>query len=226
MTHEFPPKTAVDNFNVDRAVLKSKLLAADDAKDAKAQDSLEQISKAFSGAAAAEIEAVITAHQELMKISQGRLDDPDDLERLVTSAGVLDFRIAVEASEISATDKTAALDSLRSFGPDRIVEANGSHARWFPIEKESLDNFTNPDPAKSIFVTGQERDTNDTYVLLYDDQGRTDQSHTLTHADRPRQWSTKAETPRSDPSDPRGGIMMPFSMDPALCQIHGRADQQ
>src|SRR5204863_6563403 len=78
------------------------------------------------------IVALIAAHKNEVKLSGGGVDSPEELQRLVTRAGVLDFRIAVMTSEIGA-DLQEARTSLEKRGPETQVRANGTLARWFAI---------------------------------------------------------------------------------------------
>ncbi|MCC6284340.1 MAG: protein translocase subunit SecD [Phycisphaerales bacterium] len=86
------------------------------------------------------------------------LDDPSDLVRLVRDAGVLSFRITVDANgRMSHPDALELRQRLRELGPRR---AGARDARWFKINKidswyDDLNGFRrifgtmdDPDPAK------------------------------------------------------------------------------
>ncbi len=145
-----------------------------------------------------EITRVIKAHDALAELG-GSANDATELQRLVTAAGVLDFRITVRPSDLSASARQEALDSLQSKGPQTPVTPNGIKAQWFQIEPDALENFT----SSSYFTAdwgGQK------YILMYDDA-----AHTLTHDPNmhAKEWAIQAGNVYGD-SD---GIKLPFTMD-------------
>ncbi|MDY7107255.1 MAG: hypothetical protein SYC29_01335, partial [Planctomycetota bacterium] len=59
-------------------------------------------------------------------------DDPEDLMRLLRGAGVLEFRIAVRASEPGSANVEDLRRQLEEVGPENIVSPV---AKWFPINE-------------------------------------------------------------------------------------------
>jgi SecD/SecF fusion protein len=193
---------AVKGSNVDFGQLSALLSAADNEKNVDAQKQLAELPAKFPRQQA-KIERLIKAHKRVMELSGGGVDDPAELRRLVTSAGVLDFRIAVEPTDIGGMGSEgmqSALQSLQQFGPDHQVTAGGIRARWFEIDPNGKDNFRTSGYVISTWA-GQP------YLLCYDDT-----PHTLTHSDPARKpWSAQAGAPQVDSRS--GGLALPFKLD-------------
>jgi SecD/SecF fusion protein len=79
-----------------------------------------------------QIKAVVSSYDTYAKVG-GRLDDPDDLKRMLKGSGVLEFRILPAASEV---DVSAYQEALTTKGPKG---ASDSRYIWCEVE--------NPDPA-------------------------------------------------------------------------------
>jgi SecD/SecF fusion protein len=186
--------------NVDMAQLKRLIQAADNTKNEAAQRELAALPANFPRQRPL-IEQLIAAHKRVMALSGGGVDDPAELQRLVTAAGVLDFRIAVVPGELSKDEDEAAIQSLEKNGPDRAVTVGGARARWFEIDVNSRDNFRLG--GYVMMPWGGQM-----YLLCYDDSLRS-----LTHGDTSRrQWAVAAGAPYSDPQQ-GGALVLPFRMD-------------
>ncbi len=61
------------------------------------QNSLAELPAKYPAAESPDRKTDVAAHKKVMELSGGGVDDPVELQRLVTAAGVLDFRIAVAA---------------------------------------------------------------------------------------------------------------------------------
>src|SRR5262249_49826281 len=151
----------------------------------------------------------IQAYQRFAALSGGGVNDPAELQRLVTKTGVLDFRIAVGPSEIGGYNSPQYLDvqqSLLQKGSEIAVTVNGSPAKWFEIQKDESEagkpqQRSSIDPGSCVVARSNGID----YVLCYDDAARS-----LTHR-RPKPWSVRADPPHSDPTQ-QGGLVLPFRM--------------
>ncbi|TVQ59225.1 MAG: protein translocase subunit SecD [Phycisphaerales bacterium] len=103
------------------------------------------------------------------------LDDPSDLIRLLRGAGVLSFRITVEADDLS--DLQAVRDEFRERGPR---QARPPGMRWFEIEDieqwyDTVDDLRRlRNDAAAFFANrgyiGEERD-GQYFILLWDSPG-------------------------------------------------------
>ncbi len=148
-----------------------------------------------------QIQAYLKAHADLIALSGGGVNDTAELKRLVTKAGVLDFRIAVLPNEIGQDQLAEAIRILTQKGPDEQVDVGGIKAKWFQIDPKGKESLT-----KGGYVTAAV--DNQPYILCYDDH-----DHTLTHADPKREsWSVTANSPYTDPTS--GELMLPFNLDP------------
>jgi SecD/SecF fusion protein len=200
-------KAKLDAINVDVNALKTLLIAADDQKNAAAQTQLATFPSKYPSQKPA-IERVITAHKNLIARSGGGVEDPADLQRMITSAGVLDFRITVDPSDLPGEAYTAAMQRLERDGPQVSETAGGLKARWFEIDHKSRENFI-----KGGYITGKW--AGQEYVLCYDDPSRS-----LTHLPPPAPaWSVTASDPYMSPQD--GKWLLPFNLDPIGANMMG-----
>lgn len=119
-------------------------------------------------------------------------DDPEDLKRLLRGAGVLDFRIAVTATNPQGVDIASMRTELQQLGPDRTTNPV---AKWFPIH-ELKQWYERPEELAALerdpqsYFTSRSNIVADRkdgiyYALLYDGDAKT-----MTH--RPdRQWTVQ-----------------------------------
>ncbi len=84
---------------------------------------------------AAEFAALVAAYDSYAAVVTG-YDDPEDLKRLLRSAGVLEFHIAVDARSPAGVDVPGLRQQLGERGPDAT---ESPVARWYPLE--SLDQW-------------------------------------------------------------------------------------
>ncbi len=201
-------KSALEELNVDLATLKSVVTAADNPKNTEAQQALDAIVKNHTSQRQ-EIQTYIESHRKLMELNGGGVEDSADLQRMITSSGVLDFRITVNPMDVGYPDGELyqqALKSLKDNGPNSQMKLGGIVCRWFQVNPNWKDNFD-----RVGFVTGTW--AGEPYVLCYDDATRA-----LTHAEGRRPWSVQADRPYYDPT--RGEIM-PFHLDPIGARMMG-----
>lgn len=88
----------------------------------------------------AQLDAAIAAYDAYRAVG-GRLDDPEDLKRMLRGAGVLEFRIlpAIGDGKSSETELSARLEELKTKGPK-----GASDARYVWVEIEDISNFRVP----------------------------------------------------------------------------------
>jgi SecD/SecF fusion protein len=219
-------KAAIEESNVDLATLKSVVASADDPNNAGGQEELAKLLAAHP-TQKAEIQAYVDAHRKLMSLNGGGVEDSADLQRMITSSGVLDFRITVSFADLGgaggasteAYDK--AVKSLKEHGANEQIKAGGVTARWFKIDKANLENFvqapkageavggpTGPGMYEGRPLLGPyiiEKWSGEPYILCWDDS-----VHTLTHDPSKKSWSVGADNPYYDATQ---GEVMPFHMD-------------
>ena len=195
--------------SVDPHDLTNLIQAAASAKDPQAQKDLAALPERYP-LERQEILALIAARQAEIAPNDG--DSPEEIQRLVTSNGILDFRIAVLPGEVG-TDLPEVRRSLVTRGPEAPVTVNGTTARWFAIDPDSQDNFGRlerdpADPGKVKRVWNYVvYSLGDPYILCYDDH-----DHTLTHSDPARKpWTVSALSPYNDSAS--GSVTLPFRLD-------------
>ncbi len=123
------------------------------------------------------LESLLVRLNEYQQRQRG-LDDPAELQRLLSGAGVLEFRITVDPGSIGSVEQQMR-EELRRRGP---AAASSDRYRWYEIEK--LEAFANDiedyrlaasDPAGYFSSTRnlivEERDGR-YYILLHDTPGR------------------------------------------------------
>ncbi|MCI0498460.1 MAG: protein translocase subunit SecD [Planctomycetales bacterium] len=105
-------------------------------KDSKPRnEKLESWKKAFPERSG-KIDAVVTAF-DTYRVVGGRLDDPEDLKRMLKGSGVLEFRILPTGEEGNATELEAYREALTSKGPKL---ASDSRHVWCLIEDPAAWN--------------------------------------------------------------------------------------
>jgi SecD/SecF fusion protein len=201
-------KAAIDESNVDLATLKSVVTAADNPKNAGAQAELKTL-LAGHPSQAKEIQAYIDAHRRLMSVNGGGVEDSADLQRMITSSGVLDFRITVDPMDVgypNGEQYQQALKSLKDNGPNAQMKLGPVVARWFLVDPNWRDNFTGGAYVTAVWA-------GEPYVLCYDDA-----THALTHQEGRKPWSVRAGAPYFDPVR---GEVMPFELDAMGARMMG-----
>ena len=117
---------AVEGINVDMDRLREVLAGA----GRRRQEEIDKLKEKFPGRAAA-IAAVEVAYDRFSEIS-GRLDDPEDLKRLLRGSGVLEFRIMprLGSKAVSESQIQRYTERLETYGPTR---AGDDQYLWVPI---------------------------------------------------------------------------------------------
>ena len=163
-----------------------------------------------------EIEALASAYDVYAAVVTG-YDDPEDLKRLLRSAGVLEFRIAVSARDPQGVSVASLRQQLAERGPD-ATESPVAH--WYPLN--SLDQwYETPGELEQLLANPegylQGRDLVATthngqiYILLY-----TTDAMSMTHGGEAA-WAMKRAFADRDElgkpcvafqTDQQGGLLM------------------
>ena len=133
------------------------------------------------------INAVISAFDEYSK-DRGRLDDPQDLKRMLRGAGVLEFRIlpASNDGKISSSELEGYKEALQTKGPKHAL---GGKFVWCRIENiaEFPRSFQEiGEPAIGTF--------GDKYYVLASNQ----RNECMLHVSGQREWKLKKAYPTTD----------------------------
>src|SRR5512146_2942461 len=73
-------------------------------------------------------------YQPKGKAVRGVGNDLDEIKRVVTAQGRLEFRITVSPAEITADERDAAVQSLKHDGLRGSVMVGGLKCRWFAVD--------------------------------------------------------------------------------------------
>ncbi len=133
------------------------------------------------------IDNAIAAFAEYRKVG-GRLDDPEDIKRMLKGAGVLEFRILpVTGDGVTRPDELEAyLEALKTKGPK---QASDRKYTW--IEIEDPGNFSRGYQDIGALAIGQFGEK--TYVLASNQQ-----NETMLHVTGDKQWKLKKAYPTTD----------------------------
>lgn len=179
------------------------------------QKMLEDLRKRYPGAVG-ELDKLVATHDVYEK-SRTTLDDPNDLVRLLRGAGVLSFRISVNAGgEGTHPEEQRLRQELRERGPRNVKSID---AKWCKINKidtwyDSVDqmNFLQTNPASFFSARGyvvEEKD-GEYWMLCWDTR-----ELRLTAAEG--QWQVSKSYPSSDhlgraaiafEMNPRGAVLL------------------
>ncbi len=153
-----------------------------------------------------EIEKVVAAYDEYRPF-KGRLDDPQDLKRMLKGAGILEFRIlpTVEHPEVDTSAMKNYIERLQERGPEY---ASDSEYRWFEIENP--DEWHSVDAQNRPSIVGQ---FGDKYYVLA--SNKTDE--VMLRSPGTKDWKLEKAYPTTDElgrraigfiMDVRGGKLM------------------
>ncbi len=177
-------QTDLDRTNADVNKLLGLLAASDNVRNTAAIDELKDLPAKYPSQKT-EIDQVIAAYNKLKATSGGSYIDPAELQRLVTSSGVLDFRITVDPTDINQDQYDAAVRSLQQYGPRKSYQ----NMRWFQVDPNGRESFARG------YVMAQW--AGEPHVLLWDDPSRA-----LTHSPTRKDWklvdARKTSTPNGD----------------------------
>jgi len=153
-------------------------------KSAKKKQQIEKFKANFPDRTQ-KIDQVVAAFDEYRPF-RGRLDDPDDLRRMLKGAGILEFRILptsdrLEQSGLTASEAEAYVKSLSEKGPKY---ASGSKFAW--LEIENIKEWQVPNTIVAPFG-------NKYYVLVSNRQ-----NETMLHQASGKDWKLVKAAPGQD----------------------------
>jgi SecD/SecF fusion protein len=151
------------------------------AKSAERKQRLEKLKAEFSDRAE-KINQVVAAFDQYRPY-RGRLDDPDDLRRMLKGAGILEFRIlpTTDRTELTPDEINSFIELLKTKGPKYA-----SDDRYVWCEIESADNWRMPNSIVAPF--GDKH-----YVLA---SNRKDE--TMLRGPEQGQWKLEKAAPSTD----------------------------
>jgi SecD/SecF fusion protein len=191
-------RSAIENTNLGVGDLESALSGG------PTSPALANIKARFAGwpQRLAAIDQYAKVYDGLSKL-KGTIDTSNDLKRELQGAGVLEFHILVDQTEITPADLQKLRDRLENLGPR--VEA-GDTMRWYEIE---------PSRAKSVrgisgTYNGKE------YILAWITADKSLDNRPGTPA-----WRLTGARPETDPSNPTEAVVG-FSFDPEGGALFGK----
>jgi len=151
------------------------------AKSAERKKRIEQLKAEFPDRAE-KIKQVVAAFDQYRPY-RGRLDDPDDLRRILKGAGILEFRIlpTTDRTELTPDEINSYIELLKTKGPKYA-----SDNRYVWCEIESIDDWRMPNSIVAPF--GEKH-----YVLA---SNRKDEA--LLHSPEQGQWKLEKSAPTTD----------------------------
>jgi len=168
---------------------------------------------------AAQIQATVDAYDAYQSRRTG-FDDPEDLMRLLRGAGVLEFHIAIRASEPGAVDVDDLRRQIEEVGPENTVSPV---AKWFPIN-QLKQWYDDPDQLAALeadpvaYFSG----FRDLVAAVYEGEHhlllRSDAEKSMTHTGD-KDWSI---TQTYSSPDQLGRPAVAFGLDAAGASMMGR----
>lgn len=133
------------------------------------------------------IDKTIAAFTIYRKVG-GRLDDPEDIKRMLKGAGVLEFRILPTTGDgvTRSGELEAYIEGLKTKGPKQT-----SDSRYTWVEIEDPDNF--PEGYQDIGALARGQFGEKTYVLASNQP-----TETMLHTTGDKQWKLKRAYPTTD----------------------------
>ncbi len=175
--------------------LQRVLAAADDPRDTAARDLRAELPAQYP-ALATEILLVIEARDAWRAAGSGGWE-PEDVERLATARGIVEFRKPLAMKEIEPRALASAVDELWKRGPGMPVKVGAESAVWV----QEGDGFAQEQPDAQVEAIFE----GDVYLLCGDDQ-------TLTAGDAKRDsWRVTADAPYVDFAS--GAASLPLNLD-------------
>lgn len=161
------------------------------------KDELAKATAQFPGLAEL-IKKLVEANDKLKerRRGEGRLEDPADLQRLLKGAGVLEFRILADPSDLRSDPNKFAkyVEALKTRGPRRLP--GEEDLQWFEIE-DPLDFFKEFDSMQNLNLNFEQRKNGlgvvaerygDKYYVL----AHIGSNYALTHRPGESDWSLES----------------------------------
>ena len=151
------------------------------AKSAERRQRLEKLKAEFSDRAE-KINQIVAAFDQYRPY-RGRLDDPDDLRRMLKGAGILEFRIlpTTDRTELTPDEINSFIELLKTKGPKYA-----SDDRYVWCEIESPDNWRMPNSIVAPF--------GDKHYVLASDR----KDETMLRGPEQGQWKLEKAAPSTD----------------------------
>ena len=150
----------------------------------KRQELLDQFKTSFPDRSD-NIDKVIAAFKEYRKVG-GRLDDPEDIKRMLKGAGVLEFRILPTTGTHRPEELEAYVEALKTKGPKQA-----SDSRFIWVEIEDPENFSAGNRDIGLPAIGQ---FGEKFYVLASDQP----NETMLHTTGEKEWKLKKAYPTTD----------------------------
>ncbi|MCZ6683926.1 MAG: SecD/SecF family protein translocase subunit, partial [Planctomycetota bacterium] len=194
---------------LDRRIDRNALERILSSKPEKRTERLETMIGEYPGMAES-IKKMVAMHDSLREKGggQGRLEDPEDLQRLLRGAGVLEFRILAELDPADPKKYDRFVESLQTRGPRR--RPGEEDFQWFEIE--NVNGFLDIKQAHKNFEANKNKtgviceQLGDKYYVL----SHIGESYSLIHAAGGRDWQLKSA--RAD-VDQNGRPAIAFTLD-------------
>jgi SecD/SecF fusion protein len=181
-------------FNVNVQHLANLLSSTYGKKNPQAQAALADLIQRHSDRAKL-IQQIQAAYAQMRQHSAG-LDSPQELERMLRGAGVLDFRITVGPQN---ADARRALAQLGTKGPHNGYTPAGT--AWFEVDPRDGKDILR---SRELYVVGQYEGQH--YILLY-----TNSARALTHSTNRAHWQVSNAQLQTDPQT--GELAVGFNLD-------------
>ncbi|HTV47796.1 MAG TPA: protein translocase subunit SecD [Phycisphaerae bacterium] len=193
-------------FNIDISQIAGLLSTIQETSNPDAQAALNQIIAAHPDQADL-IKQLQVAYVN-MTLNAGGLDNPQELERLLQGAGVLDFRISFPPTDPNNVRLAAqAVAQLTAKGPENGFTPPGT--AWFEVDEQNgqpmLDDKFDFQAGQGAYFIGNWEGKN--YVLLY-----TTPDKALTHEPGREDW--KIENALFTRDQQTGKPLVEFNLDP------------
>ena len=193
----------IDELNLTEDML--NLCLEKPAKSLKRKAEIEQLKTNFPDRIE-EIDKVIAAYDEYRPF-RGRLDDPQDLKRMLKGAGILEFRVlpTIDHPEVDTSAMKSYIERLQERGPEY---ASDSSYRWFEIENP--EEWHARDAQDRPSIVGQ---FGDKYYVLASNKS----DDVMLHSPGVKDWKLEKAYPTTDRlgrraigflMDVRGGKLM------------------
>jgi len=148
-----------------------------------------------------EIDKVVAAYDQY-KPFKGRLDDPQDLKRMLKGAGILEFRVLPTAGhpDVDNSAMNNYIERLKEQGPEY---ASDNEYKWFEVEDPDPKEWNAVDDQKRPTIIGQFGDK--LYVLACNKS-----DDVMLHSPGEKDWKLVRAFPTFDE---RGRNAISFAMD-------------
>lgn len=181
-------------FNVNVQHLANLLSSTYGKKNPQAQAALTDLIKRHSDRQKL-IDQIQAAYAQVQQHSAG-LDSPQELERMLRGAGVLDFRITVNPQNAGAQ---RALAQLATKGPHNGYTPAGT--AWFQVDPRDGKDVLR---SRELYAVGEYEGQH--YILLY-----TNSARALTHGTSRAHWQVSNAQLQTDPQT--GELAVGFNLD-------------